>query len=78
MIFFCHHSEGPIEVMSLSQLQVNFTEGSANMSEFTGFLSSPVLVTGAILVSQGDCFIQGGLSLSISILEPTANSEAII
>ena len=61
----------------LSQIEVNFTEGSVHMSEFTGFLSSPVLVTGAILISQGDCFIQGGLSLNISIQEPTSNSETL-
>lgn len=39
------------------------------MSEPMEFLSSSVLVTGAILISQGECFIQNELSMNVSILD---------
>ena len=54
---------------TLSKIQISFSEGSLVMSEPTKFLSSSALVTGAILISQGDCFIQNELAMNVSILE---------
>ena len=54
---------------SLSEVQVNFTDGSVFMSEPRNFLPSAVLVTGAVLIGTGDCAIHEGLSMNISIQE---------
>ena len=56
-------------VARLSRIKVNFTNGSVVISEFTDFLSSSELVIGALLISQGDCYIQGGLMMNVSIME---------
>ena len=60
---------------ALSEVQVNFTEGSVFMSEPTDFLLSAVPVTGAILISGGDCAIHGRLSMNISIQEINENGN---
>ena len=52
---------------SLSQVTVNLTEGSLIMSNFTSFLPEAIEVTGAILVSMGECGIQGPLSMNVSL-----------
>lgn len=64
-----------IVVNRLSKIQVNFTEGRALVSKPTDFLSSAVLVTGAILISQGDCFIQKEFSMNVSIMKETSASK---
>ena len=53
----------------LAGIEVNFTNGSVIISEFTDFLSSSELVTGALLISQGDCYIEGGLLMNVSLME---------
>lgn len=64
-----------IVVNRLSKIQINFTEGRVLVSETTDFLSSSVLVTGAILISKGDCFIQKEFSMNVSITEETSASK---
>lgn len=64
-----------IVVNRLSKIQINFTEGHVLVSEPTDFLSSAVLVTGALLISQGDCFIQKEISMNVSITKETSKSE---
>jgi hypothetical protein len=67
---------GENKLTSLSILQLNLIEGYIiEMQECTEFLSSAVLVTGALLISQGDCFIRGHLFMNVSILENT-NDQA--
>lgn len=62
-------------VDTLSKTQINFTDGRVVVSEPTNFLSSAVLVTGAILISQGDCFIQKDISMNVSIVQEISASE---
>jgi hypothetical protein len=67
---------GENKLTSLSILQLNLTDGHIiEMQQYTEFLSSAVLVTGALLISQGDCFIRGHLFMNVSILENT-NDQA--
>ena len=57
----------------LSRIEVNFTAGSVVVAKSADFLSSAVVITGALLVSLGDCFVEGHLKMNISILETIDN-----
>ena len=65
----CIYRNEPDILRALSEVQVNFSDGSFKVSEPTDLLSYVVPVTGAVLISQGgDCYIHNGsLSMNISI-----------
>ena len=53
---------------TLSKISLNFTDGSFNLSKYSKWLPEPVTVTGAVLVSNGDCSVEvNAMNMSISL-----------
>ena len=42
---------------TLSQITVNLTNGSFSFSDFAQWLTEPQIITGALLISTGDCWL---------------------
>ena len=54
---------------TLSEVSLNLISGTLTMTDYTSFLNSSVLVTGAVLASNGDCVIGDTIGFNISTQE---------
>lgn len=52
----------------LSHASLNFSDGNYNISEYSAYLPTPVVITALALVSSGDhiCSVEGSLTLGVS------------
>ena len=62
---------------TLSEVSLNLTSGTLTMTDYTSFLNSSVLVTGAVLASNGDCVIGDTIAFNISTQENDNEGEGL-
>ena len=63
---FLHRNTERVETLALTVLNTN--DGTFSFSDYTQWLTNPQLITGALLISTGDCSLTDGLiNMTISL-----------
>ena len=62
---------------TLSEVSLDLTSGTLTMTDYTSFLNSSVLVTGAVLASTGDCVLGDTIAFNISTQENDSEGENV-
>lgn len=72
MFSFIYRGSG--RVTTLAKTSLNFTGGSFHLSQYFDWLPDPQIITGGILISHGNCSIEGNrMNITISLQAESLN-----